>query len=101
MADARFQDLRHNFISWMHALGVNLKVSMTQAGHDDVKTHIRRYAHASEEDLKDAAQKVGAKLEQIFKDYQSPKMPKAKKKRSKTSATTNPEQSVSESVSNA
>lgn len=101
MADARFQDLRHNFISWMHALGITLKVSMTQAGHDDVKTHIRRYAHASEEDLKEAAQKVGAKLEQIFKDYQSPEKTRKITKQSKTSATKNPEQSVSNSVSNA
>jgi integrase len=101
MLDARFQDLRHNFISWMHSLGITLKVSMTQAGHDDVKTHIRRYAHASEDELKDAAQKVGAKLEQIFKDYKSPEKPKAKKKRYKPSATTNQEQSVSKLVSNA
>ncbi len=105
MADARFQDLRHNFISWMHSLGINLKVSMTQAGHDDVKTHVRRYAHASEAELKDAAQKVGAKLEEIFKDYKSPEKPKRKPRKRKSEK--QPEintfavDSVSEPVSNA
>ena len=66
LADARFHDLRHLFVSWMHRLGVTMTVSQAQAGHADIKTHVARYSHASESELIDAANRVGKELERIF-----------------------------------
>jgi len=77
---ARFHDLRHQFVSMMHSLGIGMKVSQTQAGHADIKTHVKRYMHPKEEELKDAATRVGTELQSIIGGKGALKVSKRKKK---------------------
>ena len=64
----------------MHSLGIGMKVSQAQAGHSDIKTHVKRYMHPKKEELKDAATRVGKELQSILGDESALKVSKRKKK---------------------
>ncbi len=58
----RLHGLRHNFVSQLVSNGVDIYTASKLAGHKDLRTTEKRYAHLSDEALRRAANKSGELL---------------------------------------
>lgn len=61
-ANLRFHDLRHTFVSRALQAGANPRAVSEIAGHHDPGFTLKRYAHALNEDMKEAVRKLGHHL---------------------------------------
>ncbi len=58
----RFHDLRHTHATTLIADGENFKTVSARLGHNDVRTTLNLYVHASPEKDREAAKKMGSWL---------------------------------------
>ena len=58
----RFHDLRHTGASVLSALGVEMRVIQEVLGHADYQLTANTYVHPDDEQLRDAARKMGTFL---------------------------------------
>lgn len=58
----RFHDLRHTFVSRALQAGANVRAVSELAGHHDPGFTVKRYAHAFDEDKKEAVERLSRRL---------------------------------------
>ena len=58
-SDFKFHTVRHHFATGLFRCGVEERLVMQSGGWTDVKS-VRRYAHVSDQQMRDVADKVGA-----------------------------------------
>ncbi len=65
LTDIHIHDLRHAFVSYGVAAGVPIRWMATLAGHSDPSTTEKRYTHAPEDPVRQAANTVGETLAKL------------------------------------
>jgi integrase len=62
----RFHDLRHQFASFMHLLGVPGRTTQQMTGHADMTTLMQRYTHVTPDETRAASEKLGELLKPLL-----------------------------------
>lgn len=66
VGDVRFHDLRHQFASFLHSLGVSPRTAQQMTGHADMPTLMQRYTHVTPELTREAADKLNEALKPLL-----------------------------------
>jgi integrase len=66
VSTVRFHDLRHQFASFMHELGIAPKTTQQMTGHSDIDTLLQRYTHVTPEQTKAASEKLNELLRPLI-----------------------------------
>jgi len=66
VSDVRFHDLRHQFASFMHELGISAKTTQQMTGHSDLDTLLQRYTHVTPELTKAASEQLNELLKPLM-----------------------------------
>ena len=66
VSEVRFHDLRHQFASFMHELGVSARTTQQMTGHADMDTLLQRYTHVTPELTKAASQQLNELLKPLL-----------------------------------
>ena len=69
----RFHDLRHTFATTALQNGVDVKTVSSMLGHYDAGFTLRTYTHATRQKQDEAAQTMGAFMEQVMQKEKTPK----------------------------
>lgn len=62
----RFHDLRHQFASFMHMLGISPKTTQQMTGHSDMPTLLQRYTHVTPAETKAASEQLNELLKPLL-----------------------------------
>lgn len=66
VSEVRFHDLRHQFASFMHELGISPKTTQQMTGHADLDTLLQRYTHVTPELTKAASEQLNELLKPLL-----------------------------------
>lgn len=66
VSEVRFHDLRHQFASFMHEIGISPKTTQQMTGHSDLDTLLQRYTHVTPELTKAASEQLNELLKPLL-----------------------------------